>query len=172
MTMGQVPGGGFMTADTISATITTSDGAGGSSASARIVIASTANLCSDAGASPPIDRKNQRTITLDLRDVSGAMTSAPTAAGTYTIYPDTGSEPPKSASLLVVGLDATCQPLDADTAQAQSGTVTLTSVAGGVYSGSFNVVLNTGGSISGSFDPEACTALQTAAASTVEHACL
>jgi hypothetical protein len=172
MTMGQLPGGNFTIADTISASITTSDGTGGSLASARIVIASTANLCADAGASPPIDRKSQRAITLDLRDVNGSMYSAPTAAGTYTIYPDTGSEPPKSASLSVSGLDATCQPLDADTAQAQSGTVTLTSVAGGVYAGSFNVVLNTGGTITGSFAPEACTALQAAATSTSQPSCL
>ena len=168
---GQPPGGTFQTADTISAAVTVSDGAGGTTSSAQIVLASTPHLCSDAGASPPIDRKLQRFITLDLRDVTGSSRTAPAAPGTYTIYPDTGSEPPKSASLATGSLDATCQPADADAASAQSGTVTLTSVTGGAFAGSFDVVLNTGGHLSGSFDPEPCPQLAAAVTSTDPHSC-
>src|SRR3954465_12397330 len=144
---GDPPGGDFDVADQISATVTMSDGNGDSSSEAQIMLASTSNLCGDASASPAIDRKGQRFMTIELRDVSGSTKTAPTAPGTYTIYPNTGSEPAKSASLTVGGFDQTCQWNDDVAASAQSGTVTLTSVAAGVYAGTFDVTLNTGGHI-------------------------
>lgn len=165
---GDPPGGGFDVEDQISATVTTSDGTGDDTSEARIVIASTPNLCSDAAGS--IDRKGQRSITIELRDVSGATKTAPTAPGSYTIYPNTGSEPAKSASLTVGALDDTCQLVDDDSASAQSGTVTLTSVAGGAFTGSFDVTLNTGGHLAGTFAPTACPQLATALAS-ADHVC-
>jgi hypothetical protein len=166
---GEPPGGSFDIAGSISATVTTTDGAGDDSSAARIVLASTADLCGDAGASPVIDRKGQRFITIELRDVNGAVKTAPTAPGTYTIYPNTGSEPAKSASLIAGGLDDTCQLDDDLSASGQSGTVTLTSVTGGVYAGSYDVVLNTGEKVAGSFAPTGCPALATA--SSDEHSC-
>ncbi len=167
---GQMPGGNFDIADTISAAVSISDGAGGTSNAAQIVLASTSHLCSDASAAPPIDRKGQRFLAIELHDVNGAITTTPAAPGTYTIYPDTGTEPPKSATLHAGGLDATCQSVDADDAMGQSGTVTLTGVTGGVFTGTFDVMLNTGGHITGSFDPEACPGLQAAASNHV-HTC-
>lgn len=167
---GQLPGGSFQPADTVSATITTSDGAGGTASFAHVVLASTSSVCADAGASPPIARKGQRFITIDLRDVTGATSAAPAAPGSYTIYPDTGSEPPHSATLVTGALDATCQPDDVHAAMAQSGTVTLTSITAGAFAGSFDVTLNTGGMISGSFAPDPCPALQ-AAADAMASAC-
>lgn len=169
---GNVPGGGVDVADTISATVTADDGTGGTSSYAQIVIGSTSGLCSDATASPPIDRKGAREIVIELRDIAGSQSTAPAVAGAYTIYPNTGSEPPKSASLSTIGLDNTCQSVDAQTASAQSGTVTLTSVTGGVYKGSFDVTLNTGDHLTGSFDPTACPVLNTAAANTDAHRCM
>jgi hypothetical protein len=166
---GTPPGGGFDLADSISASVTTSDGAGGTSSTARIMLASTSGLCSDASASPPVDRKLQRFITIDLADVTGGVSTAPTAPGTYTIYPNTGSVPPKEALLDTGGLDATCQPVDEDAASAQSGTVTLTTITGGTFSGTFDVTLNTGAHLTGSFDPEPCA--QLAAATDVQHSC-
>ena len=117
-------------------------------------------------------RKGQRYLTIELRDVNGATTTTPTAPGTYTIYPDTGSEPPKSASLLVGALDQTCQSNDADSAKAQSGTVTLATVGGGAFTGSFDVTLNTGDHLTGTFDPEPCTALAAAVTTTNQPACM
>jgi hypothetical protein len=93
------------------------------------------------------------------------------APGVYTIYPDSGTEPPKSASLLTGAFDGSCQPDDADAATAKSGTVTLNTTAAGVFSGTFDVVLNTGGHITGTFDPAACPALQTAVTNT-NHSCM
>lgn len=167
---GETPGGAFDVADMISATVTMSDGAGDTSSGARIVLASTSNLCSDASASPVIDRQHQRFVTIELRDVSGAAKTAPTAPGTYTIYPNTGSEPPKSASLTVGELDGICQLIDQESGSAQSGTVTLTSVTGGVFAGRYDVVLNTGDRITGSFAPKACPQLATVT-NADQHSC-
>jgi hypothetical protein len=164
---GQSPGGGSLdAADEISATVTVSD-EGGDSSHALIVLASTSNLCDDAGS---VDRKGQHFISIELRDVNGSTRTAPTAAGTYTIYPNTGSEPAKSASLTVGAFDDTCQLDDNLAASGQSGTVTLTSVTGGVYRGSYDFTLNSGSHITGTFAPTACPKLATATDS--GHSCL
>ena len=168
---GTPPGGSFEPGATVSAAVTMSDGAGGSSGEALIVLSSTASACSDAGAMPPVERKGSRAMTITLMDVTNGTTAAPTAPGTYTIYPNTGSQPPKEALLDMIGLDGTCQQVDADAAQGQSGTVTLTLVAGGVFKGSYDVVLNTGDHVTGSFDPSACPALQSITAPTQSPAC-
>ena len=168
---GPLPGGGGApTGDTISASVILDDG-GETSSVARIVIASTTGLCSDAGATPPIDRAQQKFITIELADVAGATTTTPTAAGTYAIYPNTGSRPAKSASFVTGSLDASCMTVDAADASGQSGTVTLASVNGDAFSGSYDVVLNTGDHVTGSFTPRACPALRTAVASTATHTC-
>lgn len=168
---GQPPSGDFDAADAISATVSTSDGGGDSTSVARITLASTSNLCGDAGASPAIDRKGQHFVAIELRDVDGAVKTAPTAPGVYTIYPNTGSEPAKAASLTVGVLDDTCQVIDDTSASGQSGTVTLSSVNAGVYAGSYDVVLNTGDHISGTFQPSACPQLADALVSPDDHTC-
>ena len=155
----------------MSAAVTISDGAGGSSGEGLIVMSSTSSVCGDAGATPPVERKSSRTVTITLLDVTGGNTAAPTAPGTYTIYSNSGSQPPKEALFDVVGLDATCQQVDADAAQGQSGSVTLTSVSGGVFTGSYDVVLNTGDHVTGSFAPTACPALQQVTAATQQPSC-
>lgn len=163
---GMTPGGGFSPAATVSAAVMVSDGAGGSSGEALIVISNEDSVCGDAGATPPIERKGSRFISIALLDVNAGTSTAPAAAGAYTIYPNTGSQPPKEALLETVGLDATCQPVDADSASGQSGTVTLASVTGGVFKGTYDVTLNTGDHLTGSFDPTPCPALQSIAAAT------
>jgi len=167
---GSTPGS-FHVADMISAAITMSDGTGNANDSAWIVLASTSQLCSDAGASPPIDRKGQRFIAIQLLDVNGAASATPVAPGTYTIYPNTGSQPAHEALLTTGGLDGSCQSIDADSGSGESGTVTLTAISGNVFSGSYDVVLNTGDTIAGTFAPEACPALETEVGSPAAHSC-
>src|SRR3954453_23027000 len=94
---GSVSGGsGLDVVDSISAVVTTSDGAGGTSSSAQIFFASTSGACSDAGTAPPTLRKGEHYIRIALRDSSDSSSSAPVAAGSYTVYPNTGSLPAKS----------------------------------------------------------------------------
>jgi hypothetical protein len=164
---GSPPGGPVDTQATVSAVVTSSDTG---DSEARIVISSTATVCADAGAMPPIDRKGSRFVTIELKDINGSTATAPTAPGTYTVYPNSGSQPPKEALVVTGGLDDTCQSVDADSASGQSGTVVLTSASGGVFKGTYDVLLNTGDHISGSFAPVACPALQALDASS-QHNC-
>jgi hypothetical protein len=164
---GDLPGGGFDIDDTISASVTRDE-----DSLAQIVIASTSGLCGDAGASPPLDRAGQKYIVIELADVTGATTMTPSAPGTYEIYPNTGSRPAKSASLVTGAFDDACESVDTADASGQSGTVTLASINGDVFAGSYDVVLNTGDRITGQFAPNACPALRTRAASTDAHTCV
>jgi hypothetical protein len=166
---GTTPGGDVDIQATVSAVVTTSDG-GDSSSAAHIILSTNASVCADAGATPAIDRKGSRFIAITLMDVNGSTATAPAAAGTYTIYPNTGSQPPKEALLDTGGLDDTCQLVDDEQASGQSGTVVLDSAAGGAFKGTFDVVLNTGDHITGSFDPTPCPALQALTMGS-EHAC-
>jgi hypothetical protein len=165
------PADDFTPADTISAVVVTSDGEATTTSSGHIVIGSTSDLCADATASPPVDRKNQRLIVIDLTDINGAFESAPTTAGTYTIYSNTGTPPPNQALLVTTELDGSCQSYDDGAASGQSGTVTLASVTNGVFQGTYDVMLNTGDHITGSFAPQACPAMGAALASTAPHSC-
>ncbi len=161
---GNLPGGGLQVADQISAVVTMD-----SDSDARILLTNTMNLCQDVSAS--IDRKGEHYVMLVLHDVTATAKTAPTAPGTYTIYPNTGSEPAKSAVLTAGGFDANCQPNDAESAQGQSGTVTLSMVSGNVFAGTYDVVLNSGGHITGSFQPEACPSAAAALANSDGHSC-
>jgi hypothetical protein len=58
--------------------------------------------------------------------------------------------------------DATCTHVDADSVDATSGTVQLDSVAGNVFTGTFDVSFSvTGDHITGSFSPTSCPNLVT-----------
>lgn len=53
-----------------------------------------------------------------------------------------------------------------------SGTVTLTSVSGNRFSGNFDLVLDSGDHVTGSFDPEECPALNTALDNSMTSSCI
>jgi hypothetical protein len=161
---GPLPGGGWEVASSIGGNVSIED-----DSALRIVIGSTSNLCTDMRANPPIDRQGESFIEIDLADVGGANTTAPTAAGTYTIYPNTGSRPPKSAGFVTGRFDSECMLDDDADASGQSGSVVLTAI-GAKYTGTYDVVLNTGDHAMGSFDAAACTEVQ-AAATNSQHTC-
>ncbi|HUS28789.1 MAG TPA: hypothetical protein VMZ53_09770 [Kofleriaceae bacterium] len=163
-TTGPLPGGGGNVADSIGAVVTMED-----DSALHIVIASTSNLCSDARANPPIDRKGQSFVVIELADTGGAATTAPSAPGTYTVYSNSGSRPVKSASFISGAFDNACMLDDAADASGQSGSIVLTAI-GARFAGTYDVVLNTGDHVTGSFDAAACTELQTAT-TTSQHAC-
>ena len=158
-----LPGGGLQVADQVFARVTM-DG----DSDDRVILTNTKNLCSDLSAS--IDRRGEHYMMLVFRDVTGTTKTAPTAPGTYTIYPNTGSEPAKSVVLTAGGFDESCLPNDADSAQGQSGSVALTLV-GDVMTGTYDVVLNSGGHITGSFNSTACPGASAALANFDGHTC-
>jgi len=72
--------------------------------------------------------------------------------GTYTINGQSGNVAFGKLNLGASGCDV-------PGTDVQSGTVTFTTAANGVYAGSFDVVFETGDHVTGTFDPSACTAL-------------
>lgn len=68
--------------------------------------------------------------------------------------------------------DATCQDITAQGASGTSGTVTLSSVSGNRFSGSFDLVLDSGDHVTGSFDPQECPALAKLVNSTTTPSCM
>ena len=92
-------------------------------------------------------RAGSRSIVLGMIQPGGA----PISPGTYAV----AAAPPEAASafLSVWQLDAACT---ASVLAASSGSVTLTSAAGGRVQGSVQASLIGGGAMSGSFDAEPC----------------
>jgi hypothetical protein len=164
---GTLHGQSFTVSDAVSAAVTVTV-SGVTAHIAAIALANTADLCGDAMAN--VSHPNQRGLIIDLFDVNGTTINTPTAPGTYTIAQG-GTPPPKAASLEVATDDATCQPLAAQSASATSGTVTLTAVSGNKFTGSFDVVLEGGDHLTGSFKPSECPALATAINNDQESAC-
>jgi hypothetical protein len=102
---------------------------------------------------------NEEGVTILLTDFNGSTSNPPTAAGTYSVYPGTGTPPAKAAIVGVDVIDATCNHVRAQEAIGATGTVTLTSVTDNRFSGSFDLVLDSGDHVTGSFDPQDCPAL-------------
>jgi hypothetical protein len=85
--------------------------------------------------------------------------SPPTGPGTHTVSPNINANAStKVANVTYVHDDATCQAIAADAAAAVSGTVTFTSIANGVYTGTYDVTLNSNDRVKGSFSSQTCAA--------------
>lgn len=90
---------------------------------------------------------------------TGAL-SAPAAPGTYTIASVVNvASDAKIANLGYVHEDETCQAISTDTATAVSGSITFTSIANGVYTGTYDAVLDSNDRVKGSFTSQTCAAL-------------
>ena len=167
---GVIHGTSFSISDAISATIT-NPGQTGPEQSAVILMSTTSNLCADLQATP-VSHPNEKLIGIILIDVNGTTFNTPTAPGTYTIFQGSGTPPAKAASFGASVLDATCKDVPTSDATATTGTVTLSAVSGNVFSGSFDVTLDSGDHVTGSFDPEECPGLQAATGSTTTPSCM
>lgn len=106
--------------------------------------------------------KNVAALVISAADFDAATgsLSPPTGPGTHnivgTINPNANA---KVANLSYVHDDASCQPLSADGALAVSGSITFTSIANGVYTGSYDVILTSHDRVKGSFTSQTCAAL-------------
>jgi hypothetical protein len=165
---GTVHGMSIPVSDAISASVTTTVN-GLTVHSALIVIASSANLCADAMTNT--SHPNEKGVILSLSDITGTTFTTPTAPGSYAIYQSGGSPPMKAATLTVSVSDATCKTVDASGAKATTGTVTLSAVSGNAFDGSFDVALDSGDHITGSFTPEECPTLQTLVTTATQGPC-
>ena len=122
-----------------------------------IAITSKTGICTAAAANKEPNSLRSVIILVGTRTAGSTSNSPPTDPGTYTVT-TSGSET-KFAYVSVGQTDATCTTIDAQVAQATSGTVTLTKVSNGSYAGSFDVTLDSGDHITGTFDATNCAAL-------------
>jgi len=165
---GQIRGQPLQPRDAISATATF-NGPGGSGSLGAVRIATSAGLCKSAEANQ--QAKSTRTLDILLADFDsgvGALT-APTAAGTYAVTYGSPRLPPKFALVTVRSTDALCAEVQDLAAVGTTGTVTLTAVVAGSFTGTFDLGLYgrdaTGGLVSplervtGAFSTTACAAL-------------
>jgi hypothetical protein len=140
---------------------------GGTQLQGLIVMTTTPHLCDDLAANT--ERKGEMAVSIALADITGQTVTAPTMAGTYTVSSG-GPLPSKAAALNARATDQACMTVSA--AKATAGTVKLKSVDANVFDGDFDVMLDSGDHITGSFSPEACPAIQSAIDSTTQVTCM
>ena len=167
---GNLRGQALKPADAISQAVTITT-ASGPSTVAAIVITNNGGLCQKLTANQ--EPKNSQYLFFFLGDVnatSGTIT-APATTGTFTVYTGAGgaTPPPHLALVLYGSTDASCK--DADSTSGASGTVTLTGIDNGSYTGSFDVTVQSqdangnasGGPehVTGTFGAKSCAGLST-----------
>lgn len=153
---GMVGGKSFAVTDAISASVPFTLSNGETAYEALIIMANSKTLCADATAN--VLRQSEDIVVIEVTDVNGATFTTPTIPETYSIY-QTGNPPPHAGVFSTRAIDATCTDIKASTSQAANGTVTLSSISGNQFSGTFDVALATGDHVTGSFNPEECPGL-------------
>ena len=166
---GMVHGKSITIDDAVSASVTTMT-LGVTIHAAAIVMGNAKDLCADAMSNT--SHPNEEGVIILLTDINGTTFNTPTAPGTYVVYQGSGTPPAKAAFFNVSVSDATCKDVMAQDAGGMSGTVMLTSVSGNAFSGSFDLVLDSGDHVTGSFDPQECPALNTLLNSTTMSSCI
>lgn len=156
---GTVHGATISVGDSVSAAITVNTNQHG----AAILLTSTGNSCTDL--MNRVEHPSERAVIVTVEDVMGLTLTTPTVPGTYSIYQG-GQAPPKAATLQVLVDDLNCQRVANMGAKATSGTVTISSISGNHFAGSFDVVLDSTDHLKGTFDPTECPAIQ----STIDNA--
>jgi len=156
---GTIHGQSYSIQDAISSPLTYTTPGGRTINEALIALSTTGNACD--GVSANTVQPNEQDIFIELTDFNGTAFGTPTAPGTYTIYTGNGTEPPNTAFFRALVVDGTCTDVPAKAAAGSTGTVTLAAITGNVFAGSFDVMLDSGDHVTGTFDPEACPALET-----------
>ena len=167
---GTIHGQSFMIQDVISAVVTITPPGSPTLHEAVIVMANAKDLCADAMSST--EHPNEKAVVIQLTDINGTTSNTPTASGTYSVYQGSGTPPAKAAFFDVSVSDATCKDVTAQSATGASGTVTLSSLSGNRFSGNFDLVLDSGDHVTGSFDPRECPALNTLLNSSTTSSCI
>lgn len=152
---GTVNGTSIPVSDSVSAAVTINSNQHG----AAIVLTNSSDAC--AQLTDHVQHPSEKVVVITVADYANLTLTTPTAPGTYSIYQG-GTPPDKAATLQVAMTDLNCNPIDASSAKATSGTVTLTKVSGNTFAGSFDALLDSEDHITGSFSPDECPAIQSA----------
>jgi hypothetical protein len=156
---GTVKGQSLKPADTVSAPVTVALTGGGTASLAGVVISDVSGLCAKAGSNTT--PKSAHILFLGAGDVNPTsfQITAASTTGTYSIYGGSGAPPAKVAYASFFTFDSGCTQITTQSASATSGTVTLTSVNNGSYSGNFDVTFDSGDHVTGSFSASNCANL-------------
>jgi hypothetical protein len=150
--IGSVRGQVFSVADAMAGTRIN-----GTDTYADIFLADRAGLCE--AASRYWLRKSLHTVRIDLYESTGQGDRAPAGPGTYTVVAIGGPISARRAYVEARTTDESCALVASQSAKATSGTVTLTGVSNGSYAGTFDVTLESGDRLTGSFDAPDCQAI-------------
>lgn len=148
---GTIKGQKYSVADAISASIAVTGGHAG-----VVLLGNKSGLCADimAGKQPP----NLSLVLISMATVNGLTLNTPTAAGTFQIYQGSGAAPAMAARIDTGVTDASCNTITNYSANATTGTVDLTHISGEAYDGHYDVVMDSGEHITGTFSADACPA--------------
>jgi len=122
------------------ATVVTSAGSGDVAA---VVITSEANTCASASANQQVKGSQYLVMLIGQIDIVTGKIVPPSGPGEFTATYAGGPIPPslKAAVVFAETTDATCKDQASTEAAATAGTVRLTAVGNGTYSGVFNLTL-------------------------------
>ena len=150
--LGSVGGQVFSEVDAMAGTRTS-----GTDTFADIVLADRAGLCE--AASRYWLRKSLHAVRIDLYQSTAEGDRAPSAPGTYNVVTIGGPVYARRAYVEARTTDENCAAVASQSAKATSGTVTLTKASNGSYAGTFDVTLESGDRLTGSFEAPDCPAI-------------
>src|SRR3569623_210888 len=150
---GTVKGAGISIIDSISASVMLNS----NQHAAAIALTSSSGACTEV--TNRVTHPSEKVVIITVADVNNLTLTTPTAPGMYSIYQG-GMAPAKAATLEVKFSDLNCNDISNMDAKATTGTVTLSEISGNAFEGSFDVVLDSGDHIKGSFDPSECPQIQ------------
>lgn len=161
---GTIKGQKYSVSDAISASVTINGGHVG-----VVALGNKSGLCADvmAGKQPP----NLSLFIISMTQLNGITLATPTTTGTFQIY-QSGQPPALAASIATHVYDASCNEIQNWASTAITGTVDLTHISGEAYDGHFDVVMDQGDHITGTFSGEACPALMNIVGSNTQPVCM
>ena len=153
---GTIRGRAFTPADSAATVITFA----ASDVELNVIITDTPGFCDELTQNKTPKNVAALVISAADFDASTGALSPPTAPGTHNIVSNINpTANAKVATLSYLHDDATCQAIAGEAATAVSGSITFTSIANGVYTGSYDVILSTHDRAKGSFTSQTCAAL-------------
>ena len=184
---GTVRGQSFSPKETLSADATINTSAGSASVGA-IILTDQTSTCSHAGANSESKNSKYFVIALGELQVTGSSVAIvkPTGPGNFGVYAtSSGGLPPSKLAIVVSETSgADCKDTASLEAVGTGGTVRVTSISNGAYSGDFNITLTEGNgngdpksggatdTVSGTFTAAACPSLGALVATTRNTTCL
>lgn len=135
-----------------------------------VLLTNNTGLCAKVASGQ--EPRNSQYVFIGLAEIdqSSSSSHAPTTTGDYTVWSLSGLPPSSKIAVVAATVtDSSCLPTATSEARGASGKVTLTSIQGGAYAGTFDVVLQGNDPtaptdhVTGTFTSTVCAALSDAA---------